>query len=105
MQGERIGRGDLKFPVILWKKEGRFTLRTSCFVENNTVLRILDGWPQCRAGGVGEEKKSAPLRNPNRGVLFGHSTDYPNSQINKEVDVLRAACRLPEDKNGGILTW
>jgi hypothetical protein len=43
MQGERIGRGELKFPVIVWKKEGRFTLRKSCFVENNTGFRILDG--------------------------------------------------------------
>jgi hypothetical protein len=43
MQGERIGIGELKFSVIVWWKEERFTFRTSSFVENNTVPRILDG--------------------------------------------------------------
>jgi hypothetical protein len=37
-------------------------------------------------------------------VRSGHRTNNPNSKINKEVTVLRNACRLPEDKNGGILT-
>ena len=55
MQGKRIGRGEL---VIVWWKEGRFTLRTSCFVENNAVRRIMDGLPWCRTGHAGEDKKS-----------------------------------------------
>jgi len=85
MQGQRRGRGELKFPVIVWRIEGIFTLRSSCFVQNNAVLSILDGRPLCRAGRVGEEKKSVPVRNPNRGVRSGHRTDHPNSKRNKEV--------------------
>jgi hypothetical protein len=91
VQGERIGRGGLKFPVIVWRKEERFTLRTPCFVESNTVLRILHGWPQDRARRVGEEKQPVPVRNPKRVVRPCHATGHPNSQINKDVNVLRTA--------------
>jgi hypothetical protein len=98
MQGGRIGRVELQTLVIIWRQEGRFTLRTLCFVGNNTVLRMLDGWPQCRSACAGAEPKSVPVRNPNPVVRSSHSTDPPNSQLNKDLNISRISCALSKDK-------
>jgi hypothetical protein len=71
MKGERIRKGELKFPVILWKKEGIFRLQTSCFV---VITPYSGSWMDDVSAGLDvleRRKRSAPVRNPNRGVRSG----------------------------------
>jgi hypothetical protein len=80
MERKAYRKRGLKFPVLLWMKEGRLVLQKPC-LWTITLLRILDGWPQCLAGRAGEEKESIPVRNQNQGY-------HSNSQINKEGSIL-----------------